>query len=264
MKTPQRANAVRKAFSRAAQRYDWHSGVQRSVSESIIGKLGDFSPSGRLLDVGMGTGYLTDRICRRFPGASVTALDFASGMVRWARGHYDTFHIVQADARRLPFKEHSFDAVVSNSVYQWVDDLPAAFVEVYRVLAPGGAFHLSCFAEGSFPELTRALRHAAGPDQGCGFMTGTPLAGKAQIRAALVRSGFTAASSRVQRIETVYPDMTALLGWLKNIGAGGVRRECFISRGLLKKASEYYDAHFRLDGNVRASFRVVHAGGRRE
>jgi SAM-dependent methyltransferase len=45
---------------------------------------------------------------------------------------------VPADAERLPFEDQSFDLVLGHAILHHIPDLPRAFAEFERVLAPGG------------------------------------------------------------------------------------------------------------------------------
>jgi arsenite methyltransferase len=45
---------------------------------------------------------------------------------------------VAGDACALPFADESFDVAVATQVYEYVQDLPSALGEVFRVLRPGG------------------------------------------------------------------------------------------------------------------------------
>jgi SAM-dependent methyltransferase len=90
--------------------------------------------SGRLLDLGCGTGAQT--VVFRKTGWHVVGVDISADMLRRAaeRG----VETVQADVTALPLETASFDAVISLWTHTDVDDLPAAIREGTRVLRPGG------------------------------------------------------------------------------------------------------------------------------
>lgn len=87
-------------------------------------------PSGRLLDLGAGTGAAND-IFGRF---EVVALDPAPAML--ARNAAP--NRVVAVGESLPFIGESFDAVFSAYVVRNLDSLEATLDEINRVLRPGG------------------------------------------------------------------------------------------------------------------------------
>ncbi len=94
---------------------------------------------GRVLDVGCGTG----RNLPRFPpGTRVVGVDPHPQNLRAARRRAPGVPLVQARAEALPFREGTFDTVVSGLVFCSVDDPPAALAEVRRLLAPGGALRM--------------------------------------------------------------------------------------------------------------------------
>jgi demethylmenaquinone methyltransferase/2-methoxy-6-polyprenyl-1,4-benzoquinol methylase len=98
----------------------------------------------RVLDLGCGTGELTRQVLRHYPGSVVTGADFTPEMLEGAaralaardRGRVE---LTRSTARRLPFRDAQFDLVVSGFVARNLPDLPGAFAEVRRVLAPGGS-----------------------------------------------------------------------------------------------------------------------------
>lgn len=89
---------------------------------------------GRLLDIGCGTGAKT--IAFRDSGWEITGLDVSDDMLRLARAR--SLEVVQADAAELPFRDASFDAVVSLWTHTDVGDFGAVINEAARVLRPGG------------------------------------------------------------------------------------------------------------------------------
>jgi SAM-dependent methyltransferase len=90
-----------------------------------------------LLDVGCGTGLVTERLLR--PGLRVLGVDFSSGMTRLASERL-CGGLVLADCRRLPFADGSLDAVSAVWLLHLLPDAAAVVAECARVLRPGGMF----------------------------------------------------------------------------------------------------------------------------
>jgi len=94
---------------------------------------------GRTLDLGCGTG----RNLPLFPpGTWAVGADPHPQNLARARRRAPRALLVQARAEALPFKDATFDTVVSGLVFCSVTDPPAALAEVRRVLAPGGALRM--------------------------------------------------------------------------------------------------------------------------
>lgn len=94
---------------------------------------------GRLLEVGCGSGiFLTElaRHCRHLVACDAhPRLDLVGGMLRREAVRAD---LARIDARRLPFADSTFDAIVCMSVLEHLRDLEAPAREFERVLRPGG------------------------------------------------------------------------------------------------------------------------------
>jgi SAM-dependent methyltransferase len=97
------------------------------------------SPGAHWLDVGCGTGVLTEAILQQAQPAGVTGIDPSEGFVAYAREHVQdpraSFRV--ADAMSLPFEHESFGAVVSGLVLNFIPDPHAALAEMVRVAQPG-------------------------------------------------------------------------------------------------------------------------------
>lgn len=95
---------------------------------------------GRVLEVGCGTG-------RNLPlygsaAALVVALDPHPELLRAARRRRPGVPLVLARAEALPFRDATFDTVVSGLVFCSVDDPARGLGEVGRVLAPDGSLRM--------------------------------------------------------------------------------------------------------------------------
>lgn len=104
-------------------------------------------PGAQGLDLGCGQGWYLAEMARA--GYDMRGVDYSGGQLRQAARSGGTTDrlpmLVQADGRRLPFADGSFDFVYSINALHHVGS-PAeqalAFEEVARVLRPGGSFIL--------------------------------------------------------------------------------------------------------------------------
>jgi SAM-dependent methyltransferase len=91
----------------------------------------------RLLDVGCGTGHQLARWSA--DGYEVAGVDGSAEMLAHARDNNPGAELREADARRLPFDDASFDRVTSIEVLRYLPDPSLSIREMARVLRPGGA-----------------------------------------------------------------------------------------------------------------------------
>ncbi|MDN7024831.1 class I SAM-dependent methyltransferase [Methanoculleus sp. FWC-SCC1] len=102
---------------------------------------------GRCVDIGSGSGSLAIALAG-ISGLAITLLDSSPDMLSVAAenlretGFSDRCTLLKADVHNIPLPDASVDLVVSRgSVFFW-DDLPPAFAEIYRILAPGGRTYI--------------------------------------------------------------------------------------------------------------------------
>lgn len=114
----------------------------RPVQDAVVESLRHAAPQ-RVLDIGCGTGQLAHRIAETFAPVRVVGCDFSPGMLRRAAARSRAVRWVRGDAGRLPFRDCSFDTIVSTEAFHWFPDQGAALAEFFRVLAPGGRLLLA-------------------------------------------------------------------------------------------------------------------------
>jgi ubiquinone/menaquinone biosynthesis C-methylase UbiE len=86
----------------------------------------------RVLDLGCGKGRFAARLEEE--GARVVGIDLSAAMLAEGGG----LDRVRASARRLPFADRAFDAVVAVEVFEHLAAIDRVLGEVRRVLRPGG------------------------------------------------------------------------------------------------------------------------------
>jgi demethylmenaquinone methyltransferase/2-methoxy-6-polyprenyl-1,4-benzoquinol methylase len=137
----ERSKYVQSMFTKIAHRYDLMNrlmtGGQDIRWRKQVIQLARLTSNASLLDLGTGTGDLAREALFQQPQATVTAADFTIEMMR-AGNKNGKLKWSAADALNLPFKDTTFDAVVSGFLMRNVVDIQQALKEQYRILNPGG------------------------------------------------------------------------------------------------------------------------------
>lgn len=97
-------------------------------------------PGNRWLDVGCGTGALTQSILDRAAPSSVLSVDASAAYVGYARAHVrgDAATFEVGDARSLPVEDGQVDAAVSGLVLNFVPEPERAVAEMARATRRAG------------------------------------------------------------------------------------------------------------------------------
>jgi ubiquinone/menaquinone biosynthesis C-methylase UbiE len=108
-----------------------------------------------VLEVAMGSGEMFQRLVRANPGGQTIGVDFSANMAAQSQAKIRQTHVgVDAhcpctDARQLPFRDSSFDALVCCYLFELLSEphMLEAMDEMGRVLKPGGRLGLILVAQ---------------------------------------------------------------------------------------------------------------------
>jgi SAM-dependent methyltransferase len=110
-----------------------------------------------VLEIGCGTGCDLLQFAKH--GARATGVDITPAHLELARRRVgDSATVTEADGRKLPFPDASFDYVYSHGVLMCSDEPRRIVEEIFRVLRPGGRFNVHVYALISYFTLWSVLR----------------------------------------------------------------------------------------------------------
>lgn len=151
---------VQRRFERAARHFDDADFLHRATAEGMLERMLPMRlQATRIIDLGSATGNASRRLAKLYRPGRVVSLDLSAAMLakaRSARGWLAKISEVQADATALPFADGSADLVFANLLLPWIDDVPAFFCEVARVLQKDGLFVFSTLGPDSLLSLRQA------------------------------------------------------------------------------------------------------------
>ncbi|MEO6092945.1 MAG: methyltransferase domain-containing protein [Novosphingobium sp.] len=167
---PVHRRRIKQAFS-AASDYDRHARVQRLVARQLAAQIADLPlpASPRILEIGCGTGFLTEALIGHGVAGEWLVTDISPEMVQRCRervgdGEGRRFAVLDGEYGE---PEGQFDLVCSSLAVQWFDCQETAHARMRQWLTSGGHCVVTTLGAGSFAEWRAA--HAAE-----GLESGTP------------------------------------------------------------------------------------------
>ena len=143
-------------FSGSGDAYDRFMGRYSTQLASEFADFAGVAAPQRALDVGAGTGALTDELVRRLGAENVAAAEPSGDYAATLRGKFPGLDVREAPAEELPWEDASFDAALAQLVVVFLNDAPVAVRELARVTRHGGVV-ATCMWEVEGVEMMNAL-----------------------------------------------------------------------------------------------------------
>lgn len=248
---------VRESFGQAASTYDRYARVQKIMACELMEKITavrrDFK---NILEIGCGTGFLTELLAQKFPRANILAIDISPQMIEVARRKLACCPKVKylvGDGENLRV-DGCFDLIVSSAVFQWFNTYLRPFAHYHRILEAEGHFLFNTFGKRTLEELGQVLETLG---------MGTPkqeFIDSAKLHRVLQKSGFPRWSVEERFFKVYYPSIRELLISIKKIGAQGrnFKGMTFLKGGDVFKLAKLYNIRFGCENKVYASYHVLY------
>jgi ubiquinone/menaquinone biosynthesis C-methylase UbiE len=121
-----------------------HSAVNRVFVQDFLAVWQGANP---VLDVGTGTALIPIELCHQ-NAARIVGIDLAENMIAVGRenirraGLEERIRLERIDAKKMPYADGHFAAVISNSIVHHIPNPAAVFAEMVRVVAPDGTLFI--------------------------------------------------------------------------------------------------------------------------
>lgn len=256
-------------FSKNAVNYDTYANVQKKMAHELIKAVtlegNDVNDGINILDIGCGTGYLTERLIYFYPKAKITAVDIAPGMVEYAREKFKNkdieFQCIDIEEAEINSK---YDLIISNAAFQWFNQLEKTIVKLGSMLKNNGILAFSTFGSMTFNELHQSYKIARDrlnldmellPGQS--FLSCEDLAGICRRNLADTHSSMYRITS-FEKLEYEYFDtVRGFLDSVKKIGANNSNRGRKTISALTREMMNTYETVYKEDNRIKATYHCI-------
>jgi malonyl-CoA O-methyltransferase len=256
--------SIARRFSAAADTYDYHAGIQQVAAKEVTRLVTSLSGVNRILEVGCGTGILTQKIRARFPDSTICAVDISEAMIARARARLSqTENVIWIMGDTSSINEMApFDLIVSSSSLHWMFPATETFRHLSAAVNSGRHFVFSLMLDGTLGELHASRRRVA-PHKP--VQARLPTAG--EVQKFLNDAGFHMLQKSRTSLHMTYP---AAAEFLRSIHEQGLTGGPVSSDGIhlcrreLEQLIMDYDVHYRFDEQgVRATYEIMYVVARK-
>ena len=192
--------------------YDRTSEPQQAWAAEVLARLEGVAEDATVIDVGCGTGRVTEALLALVPEGRVLGIDASADMVVLARRRLgDRAQVWCQDALDLDLDE-PVDAIVSTATLHWVTDHDRLWARLARALKPGGVLEIQCGGEGNIDGVREAI-DAVAREQAPELLGWSPwvFAGPAETERRLREAGFSEARCWLEPRPTHPQDVDAFV-----------------------------------------------------
>ena len=195
-----------------ARTYDRTSEPQQAWASEVLARLAGIEHDATVLDVGCGTGRITEALLALVPRGRVLAIDASAEMAALARRRLgDRAEVWCQDVLDLDLDE-PVDVLVSTATLHWVPDHDRLWARLAGALRPGGVLEVQCGGEGNIRRVRTAIE-AAARDVAPELLGWSPwvFAGPQETEGRLRDAGFTGVRCWLEERPTYPQDVDAFV-----------------------------------------------------
>ena len=152
---------IKQRFRRKLNSYNENARIQKQMAEKLISFISHSDTEkklGNILEIGCGTGLLTELAVNKFSFSGYTAIDIVPECKKFIKNIYSDIEFVTVDIEEyIETTDKAFDLIISNASLQWVENLPDLIKKLTKKLNPNGRLIFSTFGKENFREIYYVL-----------------------------------------------------------------------------------------------------------
>jgi malonyl-CoA O-methyltransferase len=248
--TPQKT-LIEERFGRRLSSYNKAAIVQRTMAHTLVERLSKnqtSTPLDTVLELGCGTGVLTESLLKAFEIKHLIANDLATVFDRCIQPIVQQFSIPEyeflcGDMEQVVLP-NPINLIVSNAAFQWLNDPKAFLIRALEHLAPGGFLAFTSFGLEQYTEISSLTGNQLDYltlDSFCNTLSahGTTL------------------YAYEDHVAMDFQSPMAVLGHIRDTGVNAVQRR-FWTRRDLRDFVERYQKQFPYKQGVRLTYNPIY------
>lgn len=252
---------VAENFGRSVSDYHKQAEVQKEVADRLIASLEpwrDILPPGPILEVGCGTGFVTQGLVDLYPKREKIITDLSEQMVDFCKERFKSaenisFHSLNAE--ELEADESTYAMTVCGFAAQWFKDPALTLGRMIEATQPGGLLLASFPGNESFPEWKKHCR-----DLGIPF-TGNALPDTEEM-VVKMSTGPVQVDYYEDTITQSFPYAADFFRHLKTIGAATHKSGRSLNASEMKMLINHWNSQG--EGNITVSYHAVFLAVKRD
>ena len=151
---------IKQRFKRKLNSYNENARIQKQMAERLINMIAASEEQvfNNILEIGCGTGLLTQLAVNKFQFSDYTALDIVSECKDFIKNIHSEIDFVSSDIEEyIKNTDKTFDLILSNASLQWIENLPDFTEKIIGKLNHNGKLLFSTFGKENFREIYYVL-----------------------------------------------------------------------------------------------------------
>lgn len=248
-------------FGESVKAYEEEAELQRNIADRLLASLKpwrDSIPSGPIMELGCGTGFVTKGLAELYPDREIHAIDISEEMVEFCRQKlkdYPRVKVDQGDAEQFSDEEFHPSLTVAGFVAQWLKDPAITLAKWLELTKPGGLLLASFPGNESFPEWRKYCRELGLP------FTANPLPDVEEM-VIKMSLGPSQVDYYEDTVTQTFESSAHFFQYLKKVGASTQLGDRSLSSRELSMLTDHWDSS--TEGQVKVSYHIVFLAVKRD